>query len=110
MLTGGWLRRQPKVVHQTAAPASSSVFWLLDELIGQPVADVATVAQLSAWNCLGHLGTICRTCVERCPEPGAIEIHEAVPTVDPDLCTGCGQCAYACPAPAPALRMIERSP
>ena len=103
------IRPRGRVVRQSAPPPpATSVFWLLDGLADAPVSDPKTVAELLPWNCLGSLGSFCSTCVERCPEPGAIELSDATPVVPVDLCTGCGECTFSCPAPAPALQMVAR--
>lgn len=60
-------------------------------------------AHVQAFDCLNRLGTTCSVCVERCPVPGAMSWAGGVPTVDASLCTGCGQCHYACPAPSNAI-------
>ena len=49
--------------------------------------------------CLAWQGTSCSTCRERCPEPGAISVSAGRPTIDPAVCTGCGECVASCPAP-----------
>ncbi len=45
----------------------------------------------------------CATCVDTCPEEGAIRIEAKRATVDPDRCVGHGHCAAACPVGAIAL-------
>lgn len=60
-------------------------------------------AHVQAFDCLNRLGTTCSVCVERCPVPGVMSWAEGVPAVDASLCTGCGQCHYACPAPSNAI-------
>ena len=64
-------------------------------------------AELIAPACLNSLGSSCSTCAERCPVPGALEQSSgALPRVNEALCTGCGQCVYACPAPSKALVVV----
>ena len=60
-------------------------------------------AHVQPLDCLNRLGTTCSVCVERCPVPGALFWANGVPDVDATLCTGCGQCHYACPAPINAI-------
>lgn len=52
--------------------------------------------------CLSHQGISCRACEDAC-EPRAIRFRletggRAVPVLDQDLCSGCGECAFTCPA------------
>ncbi len=52
--------------------------------------------------CFSERGSPCEVCVERCPvrpRPISVSVGEA-PEVDVDACTGCGVCAYLCPADA----------
>lgn len=54
--------------------------------------------------CLALANVVCRTCGDAC-SAGAIRFHPrlggaALPTVDPDLCNGCGACLAPCPAQA----------
>ncbi len=42
----------------------------------------------------------CGTCVEVCPEPGAIQIVNKIASVDLDRCKGHASCAAACPVNA----------
>jgi thioredoxin reductase len=39
----------------------------------------------------------CGTCVDACPEPGAVVLKGKLAVVDKDLCQGHGACAQACP-------------
>lgn len=69
-------------------------------------------AQISHFDCLNALGTQCNTCVERCPLTGAIAPQGGgspkPPTVDPELCEGCGVCQYVCPAPMNAILILPK--
>ncbi len=70
--------------------------------------DPNTIAHVDGRACLAHLGMDCVTCVERCPEAGAIRLNRQRPVVDRAICTGCALCAAVCPAPTPAIRMVSR--
>jgi Pyruvate/2-oxoacid:ferredoxin oxidoreductase delta subunit len=54
--------------------------------------------------------SFCRTCLERCPVPGAMVIDHGLPMVVPSQCTGCGVCQQVCPAPTNAILMLRRKP
>jgi len=58
--------------------------------------------------CLAWQGTSCSTCRERCPVPGAVRVEAGRPTIDPALCTGCGDCVAVCPAPILAIRFVPK--
>jgi len=58
--------------------------------------------------CLAYQGGICFTCSERCPVPGAITTKLGIPTVHPDICTGCSICHDLCPAPRNAILMVKK--
>ncbi|NWK56715.1 hypothetical protein HW115_13915 [Verrucomicrobiaceae bacterium N1E253] len=60
--------------------------------------------------CLAYQGSMCFTCSERCPEPGAITTDKGIPTVHADRCTGCSICHDLCPAPRNAILMVDQSP
>lgn len=61
------------------------------------------VATIRPFDCLAHSGSFCTVCAERCPVPGAIRVERGRPSIDPDACTGCGTCAWVCPAPTNAV-------
>lgn len=54
--------------------------------------------------CVAHRNVVCRSCVEACSEQAIRCIPRimaaALPQVEPDRCTGCGDCASVCPAAA----------
>ncbi len=55
--------------------------------------------------CLAYQDHFCMTCVTACPpQYKAVRLNaEGLPEIDPSLCTGCGICAQACPAPKKAI-------
>ncbi len=61
------------------------------------------VAVISTFGCLNAGADFCATCVERCPEPGAIRLDGRRVVVDAERCTGCGVCVPLCPAPGGAI-------
>ena len=63
-------------------------------------------AMITAHLCLAHHGTTCTVCSERCPVEGAISVTTGKPTVNEDVCTGCGVCRYVCPAPENAILLM----
>ena len=61
--------------------------------------------------CLAENGAYCRTCGEACPD-GAIRFHllpqgRARADVNPDRCTGCGDCLFPCPVSAIRLDPVQ---
>jgi Fe-S-cluster-containing hydrogenase component 2 len=70
--------------------------------------DTSLAARILTFDCLCHLGTICTSCVERCPAAGAIVMTEGIPAIDGSKCTGCGDCVVACPAPHTAIVLGPR--
>ncbi len=74
-----------------------------------PAAPVTPpLAAIIARSCLAFQGSLCTTCLERCPVPGALIREGHVPRVVPHACTGCGVCAALCPSPTPAILMVQR--
>lgn len=73
-----------------------------------PVQAAAFVGRLRVMpeHCLAWQGSPCTVCSERCPEPGALVLHESRPTVDERACTNCGVCIQVCPAPVNAFEVL----
>lgn len=67
------------------------------------------VAVIQGRFCLA-LTSFCRTCLERCPVPGALALAGGMPQVQPAICTGCGVCHDVCPAPRQAVLLLPRRP
>ncbi|MFN7146553.1 MAG: 4Fe-4S binding protein, partial [Myxococcota bacterium] len=61
------------------------------------------VAVIATFSCLNAGADFCATCVERCPEPGALRLDGRRVVVDADVCNGCGVCVPLCPAPGGAI-------
>lgn len=70
--------------------------------------DSGARACIRAARCLANMSQVCTVCVERCGERGAIRLQGLYPMIDAALCTGCGDCASACPAPGGAIVLIAR--
>jgi ferredoxin-type protein NapF len=70
---------------------------------GPPVAAITP-------SCLAHRGVACMSCRDACPT-GAVRFELALggarPRIDTDRCTGCGDCAQACPAEAISLTPLK---
>ncbi len=63
----------------------------------------AMKARVDETLCVAHNSGFCGNCHERCPEEGAISMKGGAPTINPEICTGCGTCAQVCPAPGKAI-------
>lgn len=82
----------------SCAEACSSGALLADAVAGWPWRAVTQAT------CLSVQGVACRACEDAC-EPRAIRFRlmtagRAVPEIDQTRCTGCGECAFTCPAQA----------
>jgi Pyruvate/2-oxoacid:ferredoxin oxidoreductase delta subunit len=64
------------------------------------------VAVIQGRHCLAYRSLSCSSCVERCPQPGAIAVDHGIPRVVAGQCTGCAICHDVCPAPTNAVLMI----
>ncbi len=74
-----------------------------------PTEPMASV-EIHNENCLNSQGIICETCVLHCPPSiKAIKMegpfHARMPTLNPDLCVGCGLCAYYCEQGSAAIEV-----
>lgn len=67
------------------------------------------LALIQPGHCLTYQQQVCTSCLERCPEPGAIKLDGLHPRVIPDACTGCGTCHEICPAPVNAIIMLPKA-
>ncbi|MBY6275945.1 4Fe-4S dicluster domain-containing protein [Symbiobacterium thermophilum] len=68
------------------------------------------VAVIDPARCWAVQGSICDLCWQRCPFPDeAIRMVDGKPQVQPEQCTGCGQCAYVCVSTPPAITIQPRS-
>ncbi|MFS8640419.1 MAG: 4Fe-4S dicluster domain-containing protein [Symbiobacteriaceae bacterium] len=79
-----------------------------------PVADPRQVrmgvAVIDPDRCWAFQGSPCDLCYQRCPFPDeAIRMAGGRPEVQPDRCTGCGQCAYICVSTPPAIAIEPRT-
>lgn len=74
-----------------------------------PAAKIDGVVRVRGYACLAFRGTPCTVCKERCPEEAAIVFHHGRPEVNPALCTGCGACVGACPAPVNGFDIVPRA-
>jgi len=75
-------------------------------LRGRPTPE-RTEGPSFAASCLARNGVLCRTCGDVCPE-GAIRFPPllgriALPSLDLERCTRCGDCVTACPVAALTL-------
>lgn len=84
----------PAVTHcpHCQAPLQAFELALARVVTDQPVADGPLHAMVRADVCVG-----CGTCVDACPEPGAIAMVNKLAVVNRDLCKGHGECVQACP-------------
>ncbi|MFD2230337.1 ferredoxin-type protein NapF [Alkalimarinus sediminis] len=75
-------------------------------------------APMISAQCLTHQGVVCRSCGDVCepeaitfiwgsPENGARGV--ATPSVDNDLCSGCGACIGVCPSKALTMQSMAQS-
>lgn len=90
-------------------PAIGRIAWQDARHARPALLDGPQVAKVLTFSCLNAGADFCATCVERCPEPGAIAVQGRVVVVDPLRCTGCGECVAVCPAPGGAIVMARAS-
>ena len=58
--------------------------------------------------CLAFNGSVCMVCYDACPlKRSALRFEGNRPIVYEDLCTGCGQCEYICPADEKGIAILS---
>ncbi|HMP78033.1 MAG TPA: 4Fe-4S binding protein [Pirellulaceae bacterium] len=61
------------------------------------------IAAIEVLTCLAYQNSHCTVCLEQCPVEGAIELHDGLPVIRQDLCTGCGVCFFVCVSPEKSI-------
>ena len=57
---------------------------------------VFAMAHINTSTCLPYFGPECGACQGSCPVPGALIWQREKPSIDTEVCTGCGLCREAC--------------
>ncbi|QDT05402.1 quinol dehydrogenase periplasmic component [Rubripirellula lacrimiformis] len=70
------------------------------------IPPIMGTARVTPHLCLAYHSTTCTVCSERCPVERAITVSDGKPSVNEDVCTGCGVCRYVCPAPENAILLM----
>jgi ferredoxin len=70
-----------------------------------PAATLGGTPRVRPHACLAYRG-FCTVCSERCPVEGALLVELGRPRVIPEVCTRCGACVAACPAPINGFEVI----
>ncbi len=66
-------------------------------------------AKVKQSKCFAFNGQMCDYCHDRCPNKDkAITMTDKKPVVNKDACTGCGICAYYCPAPGKGIVILPK--
>lgn len=92
----------------TGSAAKDAVAHLTNSVSPEPAAPPQRfVAIIQGRHCTAP-DNYCSLCVERCPEPGAMDTSDIIPMIVAEVCTGCGICQQVCPAPDNAVLMLPR--
>lgn len=77
-----------------------------------PIVDARDVriglARIDESTCLAYNNAMCRACWHACPYPNEAIVYDEVlrPTVNADVCTGCGLCEHGCPVEGKAIHIV----
>ena len=82
--------------------------------VAEPLADTARQVLAFAEHCLAQQNVVCRSCAEIC-EHDAIRFSPrlggaALPVLNSERCTGCGDCLPICPNSALSLVATSSAP
>lgn len=80
-------------------------------LVAMPHEDLRMgLAEVDPAICFAYQGQICDYCIDRCPFPeeAIFSDDRGRPVVNPDLCVGCGMCAYICVTTPGAIAIHAR--
>lgn len=81
-------------------PESQDQLELQDQAL---VAPQISVAVIETDQCLPYLGPECGVCKDSCPLDGALIFEGVRPTINPEVCVGCGLCREVCIANPKAI-------
>lgn len=108
--------RFSSIVGTPLIEADSSACWMCVDfpciaacdagVLNDVIPPIMGTARVIEHLCLAHHHTTCTVCSERCPVHGAITISAGKPSVNEEICTGCGVCRYVCPAPENAILLM----
>ena len=80
-----------------------------DEDTGLPLPKLAH-AEINTSSCLPYLGPECGVCKSACPVAGAMTWDMEKPSINPELCTGCGLCREVCIVEPKAVNITSLYP
>lgn len=71
----------------------------------------SVTADINTETCLAYKGIECRSCYDPC-ESGSVKITPhlggvSIPTINADLCTGCGACFVICPSQSISMNINQ---
>jgi ferredoxin-type protein NapG len=80
------------------------------EKLDDPMDARMGTAVIDESDCWAYNGTMCRACWHACPYPDQAIVYDEMlrPTVNADVCTGCGLCEHGCPTEKVAIRIKPR--
>ena len=80
------------------------------EYLDSPMDARIGLAVIDESHCWAYNGTMCRACWHACPYPDQAIVYDDMlrPTVNADVCTGCGLCEHGCPAETTAITITPK--